>query len=151
MEEFLQTLEKAIKNHEEWHRLLRSEQVKKDKVYENVLKSEESSIMNKTVALLAKQGDHRDLARLTSELVTLSAVEVIALEVNLLDVSLQALEKRLTQSGILEKAKDIGDVAKLKENMNKAIKLLEKYYEEKKKAQEEVERSRQNNLPFYVS
>lgn len=133
--DMLKTRTKIIEEHFRRNKSLTSEKIKS---FDNIMKSKETSQAQKLTAMSRKMSMINYLERLSSEIVLLYLLQMLALTVEGLNSSVNSINEQLVKSGILEKAKDIEDIKKLKKIIASKLKKME-----------EEEESRKKNL-FYV-
>jgi hypothetical protein len=99
---------------------------KKIEIYENILKSKETSEIQKVKALLGRMLEYDRLERLSSQLSLLYILQMFAFKVKVMKISIDNINEQLTKSGILEKTKDIEDI---KNSIDMLRILIEAQYE----------------------
>lgn len=145
-------LEEIHKNIEDYKRLYYSRQrelPQKVGFYETILESKESSKELKAFAILGKASEQADLARLAGEISLLYNFTTLAIQLKILGIAIDSIRLQLAESRILERTQ-ADDIAKLKEEHKKAITLMGKFYEQKKKMEQEMEEKRKRYLSQYV-
>jgi len=149
VEKFLERIDKEIGDYTKIYYKLQSELPRKIEMYEALLKSRESSKELKIISIFGKSSEQGHLARLAGEIALLHNFAILAIHLRSLEISIVNIQEQLLQSGMLEKVKELGDVTKLKKELHKAIKLLDEYYKEKKRMEQQIEDSRSEDL-WYV-
>jgi len=104
--------------------------------YEKVLKSRESSEVQRVKATLGRKIEYDRLEELSSQLSLLYILQMFAFKVKILQISVDNIKEQLANSGFLDKTKDIEDI---KKNIDTLTILLEAQYEAMKQIGENRE------------
>lgn len=147
MQEFLKELESIIEDWKKRYNKNRVASSQRLKTYETMIESKESSEAQQVRGLVGKVIEYDSLARQSKDIFTLLTIQILGVHVEILRLTVDNINIKLKQSGILEKAKDIGDIKKLKEKLEKTTKLLKELYEQGK----QMEESYKKNKVFYIS
>lgn len=138
MDEVLELLEKTTRKTQKFFeesRFLVSRQIE---TYETIIRSEESSELQKVRALLGRMIEYDRLEWLSSQLSLLYILQIFAFKVKILRISIESIKEQLLKSEILEKTRDIEET---KKNIEKLTILLEAQFESMKKIGEDREKS----------
>ena len=95
-------------------------------VYEKVLKSRESSEIQRVKATLGRMIEYNRLEGLSSQLSLLYILQMFAFKVKILQISVDNIKEQLAKPEFLGKTKDIEDI---KKNIDTLTILLEAQYE----------------------
>lgn len=126
MDEILEMLEKTTRRSQKIFDESRDLGYKKVETYENILKSRETSEIQKVKAFLGRMLEYERLERLSSQLSLLYILQMFAFKVKVMKISIDNINEQLTKSGILEKTKDIEDI---KNSIDMLRILIEAQYE----------------------
>src|SRR4030066_1748918 len=99
---------------------------KQNPVYEQVLRSNEASEVQKVKALFGKAFELDRLERLSAQLSLLYTLQIFAFKVKVLEVEVSNIDEQLAKSGIQEKHAEIEGI---KKNIDSLKILLEAQYE----------------------
>jgi len=147
---FFKDLEDFKRRQRQRHDEYKADFVRYMRIFEKILISRTSSEAQKVKASLGMLLENDKLERLTYELIDLNNLFILTCHLGILKETVDAVNKKLTQSGISEKVEAIGDVTKLKQELQKAINLLNGYYQERRKMEQELEEARKRSLSSYV-
>ncbi len=142
MDEVIELLDKTTKRVQKTLDELKDVIVKKAVVYEQVLKSPQSSEDQKTRAFVAKTFDLDRLEQLSSQLSLLYVLQIFTFKVRVLEVSVGKLNEKLVKSGELQKSAELEDI---KKNIAALKILIEAQFESMKTIKED-----QNKTLTYI-
>ena len=114
---------------------------KKKTAYEQILKSKKVPEEQKVRAFIGKTLELDRLERLSSQLSLLYALQIFAFKVKVLEISVNTINERLVQSGVLQKSTELEDI---KKNINALKILVEAQYESMK----EIRENQNKNLTY---
>lgn len=114
---------------------------KKAVVYEQILKSSQSTEDQKTKAFVGKTLDLDRLEQLSSQLSLLYILQIFVFKVKVLEVSVGKLNEQVMKSGELQKSAELDDI---KKNIDALKILIEAQYEFMKLIREEQSKT----LPY---
>ncbi len=114
---------------------------KKAVVYEQILKSSQSTEDQKTKAFVGKTLDLDRLEQLSSQLSLLYILQIFVFKVKVLEVSVGKLNEQVMKSGELQKSAELDDI---KKNIDALKILIEAQYESMKLIREEQSKT----LPY---
>lgn len=126
LEGFLKLIEMMIQEYEKSYLENKRQLAQRVETFDNIFDSRGSSNELKAIAMIAKRGEHTDSARLSGTISILRVIQLLALNMRMLELSVNAIKTQLAESGILEKAKDIEDIKRLKALVKSKLESLEK-------------------------
>jgi len=141
LDEILELLEKTTRRSQKIFDESKDSGYKQIEIYENILKSKETSELQKVKALLGRMLEYDRLERLSSQLSLLYILQMFAFKVKVIKISIDNINEQLAKSGVLEKTKDIEDI---KNNIDMLRILLEAQYESIK----EIGENRSKDLAY---
>ena len=125
MDEVLELLEKTAKRTQKIFDERKKSVSMKSKMFEQVLKSKESTEEQKTRAVLGKAFMIDRLERISSQLSLLYMLQIFAFKVKVLEVSVTNINEQLVKSGALEK---VDELEAIKKNIASLKILVEAQY-----------------------
>jgi len=143
LDEVLEILDKTAKRIQKVLDENKEASSKQTAVYEQILKSKDSSEEHKFKAFIGRTLELDRLERLSSQLSLLYALQIFAFKVKVLEISINNIKEQLSQSGILEKNMELEDI---KKNIDALKILVEAQYESMKEIREDQRR----NLPYIL-
>lgn len=114
------------------------------KAYETMLKSKESSEAQQVRGLVGRALEYGSLDMQSSDIIILWTIYILGINVEILRLTIDNINTELQQSGILEKAKHLGNILKLEKEIEEFKELLRSQYERMKKRRE----SREKDLSY---
>jgi malonyl CoA-acyl carrier protein transacylase len=112
MDEVLELLEKTAKRIQRIFDERKDSASKQTKVYENILKSKDTTEEQKTRAVLGKTLMLDRLERISSQLSLLYMLQIFAFKVKVLEISVNNINEQIVKSGALEKAEELKAIKK---------------------------------------
>lgn len=112
MDEVLELLEKTAKRIQRIFDERKDSASKQTKVYENILKSKDTTEEQKTRAVLGKTLMLDRLERISSQLSLLYMLQIFAFKVKVLEISVNNINEQIVKSGALEKAEELEAIKK---------------------------------------
>ena len=109
--------------------------------HEQLLQSKETSEEQKLKAFMGKTLELDRLERLSSQLSLLYALQIFAFKVKVLEISVNNINERLAQSGVLRKGTELEDI---KKNIDALKILVEAQY----KSMKEIREDQSKNLTY---
>jgi hypothetical protein len=109
--------------------------------YEQILQSKETSEEQKIKAFMGKTLELDRLERLSSQLSLLYTLQIFAFKVKVLEISVDKINERLDESGVLQKGTEIDDI---KKNIDALKILVEAQYE----SMREIREDQSKNLTY---
>ena len=143
LDEVLEILDKTAKRIQKVLDENKEASSKQTAVYEQILKSKDSSEEHKFKAFIGRTLELDRLERLSSQLSLLYALQIFAFKVKVLEISINNIKEQLLQSGVLEKNTELEDI---KKNIDALKILVEAQYESMK----EIREDQSKNLPYIL-
>ena len=125
MDEVLELLEKTAKRTQKVFDGKKESALEQTKIFEQVLKSNQSTEEQKIRALLGKTLMFDRLEMLSSQLSVLYVLQIFAFKVKVLDVSVSNINEQLVTSGALDKGEELKNI---KQNIDSLKILVEAQY-----------------------
>lgn len=145
---FLKELEKSIKERKKVYYKKQSNLPESNSIYEKVLKSKEATREMKGIALLLRRNDYAGLGDLASEIAILYTIKMLAISVKILEIKIDSIIEAIANSKILEKAKDIDDIKKLKSILKQQIEKTKKKRRETEEKRRRMEKNLKEDLSY---
>jgi hypothetical protein len=135
LKEDLEDLKRYVKSEQDYFKQREELAEKRIANYERTLKDKQASAIERLRALVGRVAEAETMERISSELVLLHYLHILALHVQILQINVSVAIVKLEKSGDKQK-KDLGKLNKMKKEIERFQQLLKEQYETQKKVEE---------------